>query len=504
MRGTHQRYRHVTLALSFFIVAHVAALCTMALLLEPGLRPTTTAAARAAYVASHPWSWRLGWLPWQLCAASNLLFSFTLLRWLRSRARGGGGWAAAALVLTVLAVIPEQWAEAVLVTDYIGLARGAVTATGLATFAEKERWVFLMTGPCANTSYTLMTLAWVIALARGSGPVDARVPTWLGVALCIPFAAASVVIYRATRTLALEGMADSIPFNAVAFPLLVMWSFEVAVLMRRMHRADHPHADDTLHQLRPRWLAWLGDLRDLLRPLPFVELHSDIRDVVYLNWLVPAERAARLLPPGLELDRFGNRTVLSILTYTHGSFGPRAAGPLRKLLPSPHQSNWRFYVEPRGSVYFVSSLLSSLSYTIGSRLMSDGLPAHHAASFVHRRDGDAVHSEIEASNALDLRSTVTLQQSRELPPTWADAFAGWEEAVTYLVEQNRAVAPLPMLAAVVASNIDIPIRVQDVLAARGEVQSAWLADLTAGCELFCFVVPSVSFRALGEERLPQA
>ena len=48
---------------------------SMAVLLLPGLPSGGTAddLARIRYVAAHPWLWRLGWLPWQLTALSDVL-----------------------------------------------------------------------------------------------------------------------------------------------------------------------------------------------------------------------------------------------------------------------------------------------------------------------------------------------------------------------------------------------------------------------------------------------
>ncbi len=502
---TQERYRAVARSLAFFIVVHVAALGTMAFLLEPGLRPTVTVGERAAYVAAHPWAWRLGWFPWQLCALSNLLMSATLTRWLSSRPSSAGShWALLSLFLTVAAIVPEQWGELVLVKDYVNLARGVGDEAGLRAFAETERWVFVMTGPAANTSYVLMTIAWIMALRRAAGAVLARNMTLLGVCMCVPFLAASALIYRATRTLELRGMEQSIPFNAIAFPLLLLWALFTAVLLQRMHRRDFPHADEALHRAQPAWLAWICDLRDVMRPMPFVELRSDVTDVVFLNWLVPAERAQRLLPAGLELGCIGGRAAISVLTYTHGSFGPSAAGPLRKLLPSPRQSNWRLYVRDRGSVYFVKAVLSSWVYTIGARVLSDGLPAHRAAKFEHGWADGEIRTVIVPGNshAPDLRSTARPTADRSLPGAWSEAFDNYDGALQYLIEQNRAVMPMPSMAAMVVSNIDIPIALSAVQPAACTVQSAWLEDLVEGCAPLCFIVPAVPFRALGEVRLP--
>lgn len=76
--------------------------------------------------------------------------------------------------------------------------------------------------------------------------------------------------------------------------------------------------------------------------LPFLTLHSDVRDVVYVSWLVDAAAAQKLVPAGVTLWQRDGKTPFTVLTYRHGHFGPALPGPLRKLLPSPLQSNWRF------------------------------------------------------------------------------------------------------------------------------------------------------------------
>ena len=62
-------------ALGFTFLCHGAAMLGMVLFLLPGMPGggVEDVAARAAYIAEHPWRWRLGWLGWQLTALSDLL-----------------------------------------------------------------------------------------------------------------------------------------------------------------------------------------------------------------------------------------------------------------------------------------------------------------------------------------------------------------------------------------------------------------------------------------------
>ncbi len=74
--------RWLARALIVCFIAHGLAMLSMAALLLPGTPGGlhSDVAARMAYVAAHPWLWRLGWLPWQLTALSDLLLAWALLR----------------------------------------------------------------------------------------------------------------------------------------------------------------------------------------------------------------------------------------------------------------------------------------------------------------------------------------------------------------------------------------------------------------------------------------
>ena len=86
-------------------------------------------------------------------------------------------------------------------------------------------------------------------------------------------------------------------------------------------------------------------LRRVLRMLPMVQLKSDVRDVVYLNWLIPEQRVAAWECERIKIKRWGEFVPLTVLTYKHHHFGPRMLGPMRACCLSPLQSNWRFYIE---------------------------------------------------------------------------------------------------------------------------------------------------------------
>src|SRR5262249_8404586 len=142
--------------------------------------------------------------------------------------------------------------------------------------------------------------------------------------------------------------------TAAGLALLLLWLALVAELVLRRARPEEKHG--RLAPWRHPWrgltgraVEMLGNSR-LLRAycewLPQVAFLSDITDVIYVNYLVEADRLEPFVPLGLELQRLGRTgryALFTHLTYRHGHFGPRLFGPLRRLLPSPVHSNWRIY-----------------------------------------------------------------------------------------------------------------------------------------------------------------
>lgn len=265
-----------------------------------------------------------------------------------------------------------------------------------------------------------------------------------------------------------------------------------------------------------RWMtcrALLGLRRHLLSRLPFLVLRSDVRDVVYLNWLVDAEAMAHLVPPGVRLWQRDGQTLFTVLTYGHRHFGPALAGPLRRLFPSPLQSNWRLYVEglPGGrpaasTVLFVRNVLDSTLYTFVTRLFSDALPSHLALRFEHRREGDRFETLITSGqgSAPGLRCDAKLAPLRTLPPAFAGLFPSWEAAVEHACVQHTAICPVAGTARIAQADIDLPIDLATVQPLDARVEpggDGFLAGLVAGRPLWSFVVPATPFRVLGERLL---
>ena len=156
--------------------------------------------------------------------------------------------------------------------------------------------------------------------------------------------------------------------------------------------------------------------------------------------------------------------------------------------------------------------MDSTLYTLGSRLGSDGLPSHRlGAGSQHTRtrasEGEEQVVTLLLSNggsAPDLRCRVTLGAGapREATAEFA-AIGSTQQALAYLVEQNRAVRAHRALGLVSESHIDIPIPLESVRAADvTPLESEWLAPLIEGCTPWAFFVPSAPFASVGETLRP--
>jgi hypothetical protein len=269
------------------------------------------------------------------------------------------------------------------------------------------------------------------------------------------------------------------------------------------------------------WLAeWIANSRTLpvLRRtvtsrLPFLKLESDITSVVYLTWLVPASLCEDFVPPGVRLWQRDGLTPFTILTYRHGHFGPSALGPLRRLFPSPLQSNWRLYLEqapdgapPIRTVLFLKNVMNSVAYSLGTRVFSDALPTHLAAEFVHRCDGDLFFTEITSGSggAPSLECTVSRSSIQSRSPEFLSMFGSWPNAVEFLACQDAAVAYVEGAKRLAFAEIKLPIDLSCVLPAEVAQTSPKCSMLSVLRPIegpFCFVVPSVHFRALSEQLL---
>jgi hypothetical protein len=251
--------------------------------------------------------------------------------------------------------------------------------------------------------------------------------------------------------------------------------------------------------------------RTLTGLLPVPALISDVREVVYLSWWVDV-RHAPPPPPGHRLFVHGGRTPYTVLTYRHGHFGPALAGPLRRLFPSPLQSNWRWYVVPQDApagpvtpkVLFDRNVIDNVLHAVGARLCSDAMQPHLAARFEHVVDAMGVVTVIEPGQGSAPALRVQVRAAQAWPDAWgAGAFTDAAQAMAFLACQDAAfaVAPDGRLA---LTHIDLPITVANVqpLQLQAPVTCPHLAAMGVDlADAFCFRVPQVPFRVVSERLL---
>jgi hypothetical protein len=500
---------------------HALAMGAMAALLLARMPGAGAAddAARVAGIAAHPWTWRLGWLAWGLTALSDAALGVALVRWRRvPRALAWVG-----LLLTAAAIVPDQVAQLLWVTRGVTLAR----AGDLGAYLAFERRIFPLTAGWAALLYTAGGVVWCACFAAAGA--WSRALTRLSVALYALFgvAAAAPLAPDATASLPRWSVGAA---NAAAFVGLEVWLW---LVLERVVRAARP---DAAHGRYARWraprpgllagalsaLAESRALRRLLEGVPVPAFRSDIRDVVYATYLVPAERLARWVPDGLELQRLGPDgawAMFTWLTYRHGHFGPAAAGPLRRLFPSPVQTNWRIYVRDprtgREGIYFVTNAVTTALHALGGRLMSE-TPMHLLGRGDVDRDADGrLHVRVDpgAGSGPDLDARLEpaarFADFASLDPAWRACFADARAMLAYCVPQDRAMSAQPWRGCTTRAEIalGIPLDACEPLvgSARSRAAEAIVGapagSSTAGqAEPIFFRVPQVAFLLRGEER----
>jgi hypothetical protein len=494
------------------VVVHAAAMATMLLFLVPVLPGGTTVedAARMARIAAHPMLFRIGWFPWQLTALADLILAAAIVRarWIPR------GPAYVQLLLTIAAVIPDQAAQIMFCGPGIAIARSGDLAAWL---AFERRW-FPLTSAWAACLYTAAAIAWSVGFARAG--TWSRALTWLSIVTYGIFAVVSAGIllpppYRIPQVVVSIG-------NAIAFVLFELWGLAVLHHVLLRSRPHVPSGRFAPFRAPTRGLgitdALANDraLHAFLGAAPRLAFLSDIHDVVYVNYLVPAACLERFVPEGLELQRLGDGAwaIFTHLTYRHGNFGPRLLGPLRRLMSSPVQSNWRIHVrDPRtgvAGITFVTVAIDATLTALVARAMSDGVPMHvlHSASL--RRDDDGVievRLDPGEGSAPDLQATLR-PGSKTLPPPpspWTKVFADWEAMLAYVVPQDRAMTTEPWRGTVTRQEIDLGIPLEACEPLEGEVRSRAVesmlgVSIAEDARPVCFRVPRVQFVFEGEVR----
>jgi Uncharacterized conserved protein (COG2071) len=498
-------------ALLLGLVTHAAAMLGMVALLLPSMPGGGAAdAARIAHIAAHPWLFRLGWLPWHVTALGDLYLAVALVRtpWV-PRAP-----AVATLLLTLAALVPDQGSQILWITRGVALAQEAVQSGDPGPYLAFEAPLFQAAAGWAGTLYTLAGIGWTACLwpaTRGRRAYAAlSAVTWSSFAVF----SAMPLLPPALRLPPAAVAAG----NAVDFMLLLVWMAVAAELVLRRAR---PVTASGLHApwrhpspgLAGRLVSTIAEsrlARALCRPLPVVSFASDITDVVYANYLVPAERLLPLVPAGLELQRLGpggRFALFTFLTYQHGHFGPLRLGPLRRVFPSPVHTNWRIHVvDPRTGrrgVHFVTNAIANVVQALGARLMSEGMPMHLLArGEITRSAAGGIHITLDpgAGTAPDAEMDLLPGGPVEaLGAPWNACFASYRELLAYAVPQDRAMATQPWQGTVSRQEIDLGIPLDACEPLAGEVRSRAARAIAGEAMPLCFRVARVSFLFTGEE-----
>ncbi len=493
--------RSLERSLLFNFVVHALAMLSMALLLVPALPGGTTGSdpERIAHIAAHPWAFRVGWLPWQLCAVADLWMAWAMVRvaWIPR----APAWLV--LILTLAAVAPDQYAQAVWITRGVELAQ-----VDPAAYLELERALFPLTAGWGALFYTLGALGWTWSFARAGA--WSRALTFLSVTVWTTMlvAVVSPLLPEAARPIA-RFVSTA---NALGFVQLQVW---LGLVTEQVLRRARP--DERFGRLAP-WRfprrGIVGRAVDafansrlfgaLLEPLPELEMRSDIRDVVYVNYLVPSAEVEPLVPPGLELQRLGPNgewALFTFLTYRHGHFGFAFLGPLRRLLPSPVQTNWRIHVrDPETGhlgITFLTNAVTHAAPALAARMTTEGMPMHvlERGEVTRSTDG-AVRVTLDPGEGSAPDAEVVLRPSEapELRGAWAECFGDFRGFLAYCVPQDRAMSSQPLRGRVSRQEIDLGIPLEACEPMAGTVRSEAARAIVGDAAPICFRVAEVSFR----------
>jgi len=503
--------RFLERALLFTIIAHLAAMMTMALFLLPGVPGGTPVgiAERAEYVATNPWLWRLGWFPWQMTAVSDLLIAAALVRtrWIPRLP------ALLSAVATLAAVIIEQPNEFRWITQGVDLAREAVQTGEYDRYLRFETSTYRLVSLWAALCYTIAAIGWSWSFAAAG--VWNRWLTWLSVA------GWGVLLFVSAGPLALgsDKVSNQViaAGNAIGFVLMMAWFVLVTEEVLRRGRPDDVHG---------RYAPWryfragvAGALLNLIANsrllrgfgefIPSPAFVSDITNVVYVNYLVEADSLARFVPAGLELQRLGpggRHALFTFLTYRHGHFGPRFFGPLRRLLPSPIQSNWRIHVrDPRTGamgIYFISTAITALPNALAARFLSEGVPMHVPKKAEITIGGDGtigLRIDPGLGSSPDALATLHPAPVPALNGPWRECFADFRAFLEYCVPQDRALSSQPWYGHITRQEIQLGIPMEACEPLTGDVVSRAAREVAGNATPLCFRVAHVAFRYDGEQ-----
>lgn len=234
-----ESYRRLRIAVASFVVTHALGMLGMVLLILPGISPHESVETRIRYIAEHPTLWRIGWLPWQLSALSDVLLTAALLHWAHvTGARRAWSWLLASTSLLLAALVPDQYAEARLISDFMHERDPSVWLDELRIHA----W---LSGTLAVVGYTLMTMCWIKASRTFLPQLPVRRSIrWLEASVVVTFLGAAAANHVAWRTDTGSELAFdlTVALNAYAFPGLLLLAFVIERRARDRLATRHTEA----------------------------------------------------------------------------------------------------------------------------------------------------------------------------------------------------------------------------------------------------------------------
>jgi hypothetical protein len=191
-----------------------------------------------------------------------------------------------------------------------------------------------------------------------------------------------------------------------------------------------------------------------------------------------------------------------VLIYNHGNLGPKFLGRLRRLLPSPVQSNWRIHVrDPKTGILgvtFVTTTISNPIPALIARFATEGLPMHiPAKSGVVAQSENTFQAWLETgrSSAPDLSLFLERnEEGRNLDQNWSQCFDDYRSAIEYLVPQDRAFSSQPWYEQVTRQEISLGIQYEHCEPLTGTVSSNALTAIVGEAEPICFRIARVQFQ----------
>ncbi|MEN4904026.1 hypothetical protein [Luteimonas sp. TWI1416] len=274
----------------------------------------------------------------------------------------------------------------------------------------------------------------------------------------------------------------------------------------------HPRAT-VLGRMLPSLLhapRWTRARRALFRRWRMPALVSDVRDVVYVSWWVDV-RHAPPAPAGYHYVVHAGCTPYTILSYRHGHLGPQRAGPVRALMPSPHQSNWRWYLRrddrPDGTpvVLFDRNVMDQLLFVVGARACSDAMQPHLSAHFAHAlRANGSGHTRIDGGQGSAPALGLQWRASEDWhDKAWTAAFGDRQALLRWLTCQDQAIART-VDRRWACTRIDLPVDLAALRPLRldGPLHCPRLESMGVKLdEGLAFSLPKVPFRVVSERLL---